>query len=49
MWIEKSFVSNEVQTQAEALDIGFVSLRNGKPLWITRTPENGGTVCIDVF
>lgn len=24
----------------------FVSLRDGKPLWISMVPDNGGTVCI---
>ena len=44
-WIEQAFnVGGAVRTQDGCMTVAFMSLRDGFPLWIRMTPENGGRV-----
>ena len=46
MWIAQAFNMVDLVARGERLDLGFISLRDGTPLWIVRTRENGGKVSI---
>lgn len=43
-WLTHSFNTRGLDENLESLEIAFKSLRDGSELWVTVTPEAGGTV-----